>query len=92
MTDMIDTVIQTLQPAMEEYSDNGRFFHWMDYACELDDLAILNYKGDKQVFIDHINKRISDYPSGHAKNHACTDVASTVESLVPEYKGVFKYV
>lgn len=91
MNSTIDTIIEKLQPSMQEYADNAQFYHWMDYACELDDLALLNYADDKESFISHINKRMSGYPSAHALHHACCDVASTVESLVPEYRGLFVY-
>lgn len=93
MDDLIDTIIQKLQPAMEEYADNSQFFHWMDYACELDVIALENFKSDNtlETLPVYLNKRMKDYPSGHAINHACTDVASTVESLIPEYRGKFKY-
>lgn len=89
----VDDIIQALQPGMEEYSSNSQFFHWMDYACELDELALLNYRDDNDAFVLYINKVMLDYPSGHAKHHACTDVAITLESQLPnKYKGVFKYV
>lgn len=89
MSITVDDVIVALQPAMEEYSDNAEFFHWMDYACELDEIALVNHRGED--IVTYLNKRMDGYPSSHAKHHAATDVATTLESLIPQYKGLFKY-
>lgn len=89
MDKRIDNIIQVMQPGMEEYADNALFHHWMDYACELDDIALVNYRGEDVTA--YLNKRMAGYPSAHAKHHAATDIASTLESLIPEYKNVFKY-
>lgn len=91
MTKSVDAIIMAMMPDMADYADNSMFHHWMDYACELDEIALVNYRGEDVVA--YLNKRIEKYPSTHAINHACTDVASTLESVLPTtYKGVFKYV
>jgi len=87
----VDSIIQSLMPDMADYADNSLFYHWMDYACELDEITLVNYRDENLV--EYLNKRIEKYPSAHAVNHACTDLAITLESLLPNtYKGVFKYV
>lgn len=91
MSKSVDAIVMALMPDMADYADNSLFHHWMNYACELDEIALVNYRGEDLV--DYLNKRIEKYTSTHAVNHACTDVAITLESLLPNtYKGVFKYV
>lgn len=84
----------SFQPNMEEYADNGKFFYWMDYACEIDDICIANFEDDTgQKLIDHLNQVMYSKTSDKPEHHAAVDVASTLESLYPEYfKGVFVYV
>lgn len=86
---LIDTITIILQPNMEDYADNSKFFYWMDYAQELDDIALVNYNGNSVV--DYLNKMMAQELSLSPKHHACVDVASTLETLKPTYKGVFKY-
>lgn len=90
MSKLIDDVVVLMQPGMEEYADNSEFHHWLDYACELDEIALVNYR--EEDVTAYLNKRMKDYPSAHAVHHACCDVASTLESISPEHKGVFVYV
>lgn len=90
MSLVVDSIIQSLMPDMADYADNSQFLHWMDYACELDEIALVNYRGDD--LIGYLNKRMRDYTSNTPIHHACVDVASTLESSIPStFKGVFKY-
>lgn len=91
MSKSVDAIVMALMPDMVDYADNSLFHHWMDYACELDEIALVNYRGEDLV--EYLNKRIEKFTSTNPVNHACTDVAITLESLLPnEYKGEFKYV
>lgn len=87
---MIDNIIVALYPTPEEYMDNTRFNHLMDYACELDILVGINY-GEPTKLVEYINKRLDKYFSTAPEHEACCDVASTIESLVPNLKNAFKY-
>jgi hypothetical protein len=88
---MVDTfieVIESLYPTPEEYSDNGRFFYWMDYACELDMLLYRPEDGVNSYMLERLQKLKKDT----AEHDALTDVASTLEEVLPSvYKGVFVY-
>lgn len=53
--DKLLDIIDSLQPTTEEYADNERFFHCMDYACELDVLSILVYSDSAMA---HIKERL----------------------------------
>jgi hypothetical protein len=86
-----DLTIQELYPNMEEYADNSQFHYWMDYAVELDHLCGLNYDPSPTAMIEYINKQIATKLSLSPQHHACTDVATTLESLHSECKGVFRY-
>lgn len=86
---LIDTITVILQPNMEDYADNAKFFYWMDYAQELDDIALVNYNDNSVV--DYLNKMMASELSLSPKHHACVDVASTLENLKPTCKGAFKY-
>ena len=85
----VDSIVLALMPDMADYADNSMFHHWMDYACELDEIALVNYR--EEDVTAYLNKRMKDYPSAHAVHHACCDVASTLHSISPEHKGVFIY-
>lgn len=86
---LIDTIITTLQPGMQEYADDSQFLHWMDYACQLDEIEMVNYKGEDLVA--YLNGVMLKYSSNNPEHEAACDVASTIESLIPEYKSKFKY-
>lgn len=86
----IDQLTIMLQPNMEDYADNGKFFYWMDYAQELDDIALVNFNGNSVV--DYMNKVMEKELSTSPKHHACVDVASSLEEKLPaEFAGKFKY-
>lgn len=86
---LIDTIIDKLQPTPAEYMNDTDFMHRMEYACELDNLSGLNYINDG--FVEHINKVMASKSSNAPEHEACTDVASTIESLIPSYAGKFVY-
>lgn len=87
---MIYAIIQAMQPTFDEYADNSQFYWNMDYACELDILVLLNHKDEKQL-VDRLNKNIRELASTRPEHQACLDVATTIENLIPEFKGRFKY-
>lgn len=87
-----DLIIQELYPDFTEYNDNAQFHYWMEYAIELDTLCALNYDPSPQAMVDRINTVLRTKLELSPEHHACTDVASTLESLHSEIKGVFKYV
>jgi hypothetical protein len=86
----IDKIIESLQPSMAEYADNSNFHYWMDYACELDILTLMNFKDEDLV--TYINKRIKDKFDADPEHHACVDVAACIETHFAEYSGKFVYV
>ena len=91
MTDeqkLIDIIIQNLHPTPPEYMADDRFMHLMDYACELDELTMRNYEGNDLV--GRINKQLQ-LASTRPEHEAACDVASTMESLIPSYRGKFVY-
>jgi len=74
----------------DEYSDNSKFYHWMDYACELDDLLNQSVEGFNMG--SYINTRLAKLVKDTPQHNALTDVASTLEETLPtEYKGLFVY-
>lgn len=87
--DKILDAIESLYPTPDEYSDNDRFFYWMDYACELDSVRYNIGDPDQNSYI---NQRLQSFKKDSAEHDALTDVASTLEELYPtEYKGAFVY-
>lgn len=88
--DLVHTIIEALQPDFSDYADNAQFNHWMDYACELDEIQLVYYK-DETELVPYINKKIATLSSDRPQHHACIDVASTLESLSGAHKGVFVY-
>lgn len=88
----IAIIIDSLQPNMGEYADNAKFHYWMEYACKLDELTILGYQDDKSVIVEHMNTVLKEKLELTPEHHACVDVASTLESQMDEFKGVFTYV
>lgn len=85
----VDDITEAMQPDMADYADDAKFYYWMDYACELDEIALVAYRGDGVV--EYLNERMAKYTSDRPQHHACVDVATTMENLIPEHKGVFKY-
>lgn len=83
-------IIEGLYPDFREYADNAQFFYWMDYACELDVIRNVVYDDDKDV-VAYLNERMLKLSNVGAEHHAATDVASTLEESLPQFKGVFKY-
>lgn len=88
--DKVIDIIRSLEPDFSEYTDNGNFFYWMDYATELDDIENEVHINDDLV-VEYLNKRFKINAPRPAYD-ACVDVASTLEEALPEqFKGVFKY-
>lgn len=87
----IAMIIDNLQPNMEEYADNAKFYYWMDYACELDHLLVLGYQDDPQPLIQYVNKLMTTKLELSPEHHACVDVATSLEAQMNEFKGVFTY-
>lgn len=84
-------IIDSLYPDFTEYANDERFHYWMDYACELDEIAHVQWLNAINI-TDYINNHIRLYRAGSAKHDACVDVALNLEeSLSTIYKGVFKY-
>ncbi len=90
MNKVIDIIIESMQPRFDEMLDNSQFNWNVDYACELDDLSLLNYIGEDKL-VDRLNKKIRELAVTRAEHQACLDVATTIENLIPEFKGRFKY-
>lgn len=86
-------IIESLYPDFTEYADNKLFHHWMEYACELDEIMNVVYRmDDGNSLVAHLNQRMLQLRSTSAEYNACVDVASTFEEALPTlYKGVFKY-
>ena len=87
----IALTIDALQPKMEEYADNSTFHYWMSYACELDELMLLGYQDDTSKLVERLNTTMTTRFESNPEHHACVDVASTLESSVEGFKGVFTY-
>jgi hypothetical protein len=88
--DKILAIIDNLQPDFREYAeDDSKFDYWMDYACELDEIASVVCK-DEDV-VAYLNNQMDRLFSSTAEHHACTDVATTLEENFKQYEGVFKY-
>lgn len=85
---LIDIIIEKLQPTPAEYMANDTFMHLMDYALELDELTMRNY--EQNDLVDRINKQLQ-LASTRPEHEAACDVASTIESLIPSYRGKFMY-
>lgn len=88
--DLPHTIIETLQPDFSDYADNTQFYHWMDYACALDEIQLVYYK-DERDLVPYLNKKMSELSSSTPVHQACVDVASTLESLSEDHRGVFVY-
>jgi hypothetical protein len=86
----IDVLIDTLQPDFKEYADNEQFHYWMSYACELDEIRF-NNQGDTDALVEYLNKRMRDKLELHPEHHAAVDVATSIESMIPQFAGRFKY-
>lgn len=86
------SIIESLYPDFSEYEDNAQFFHWLDYACELDFILASAYDRTNESLIAYLNKRMLELRSSSAQHDACVDVASTLEeSVSTHFKGKFKY-
>lgn len=89
------SIIESLYPDFNEYANNERFFHWMDYACELDVLLATAYAEESDFgigLVEMLNSKIKGLRAGSAEHDACVDVASTLEESLPtHFKGKFKY-
>lgn len=68
-------IIDSLQPA-DEYNDNHMFYYWMDYACELDSLALEVYGDQGKAYCE---KRLQSLTDGSPEHHALTDVLLTTK-------------
>lgn len=68
-------IIKSLLPG-DEYNDDTMFFYWMDYACELDSLA-LEVHGDQGKA--YCEKRLQSLSDGSPEHHALTDVMLTIQ-------------
>lgn len=89
MTHKALTVIDALQPRMEDYADNAKFAYWMDYATALDRISAAVHEG--KDIISLLNDGMKGF-SLSASHHAATDVALTLESLFnSEFGGKFIY-
>ena len=90
MLDKILDVVESLYPTPDEYGDNGKFFYWMDYACELDDVMSRIHGGDD--WNSYVNQQLKKFVKDTAKYDAYVDVASSLEEVIPsKFKGVFVY-
>jgi len=67
-------IIDSLQPDPTDYDDNTRFYHWLEYACELDELSFAVYDGKGKEFV---TKRLTQLNEGSAQHDAITDVMLT---------------
>lgn len=72
--DKILDIIESLQPTGEDYDDNTRFYHWLEYACELDMLAYSVWDGKGA---DIVAKRLTQLSEGSPQHDAITDVMLT---------------
>jgi hypothetical protein len=86
------SIIESLYPDFSEYANNADFYHWMNYACELDVIIASAYDNTNEAITEYLNKRMLQVRSSSAEHDACVDVASTLEETLPEtFVGVFKY-
>jgi hypothetical protein len=69
-------IIDSLQPDGDDYHNNERFYHWLDYACELDELLFAVYDGKGKEFV---TKRLTQLTEGSAQHDAITDVMLTIQ-------------
>ena len=92
MNNTIQTIIEHLQPSFAEYADDSKFMHWMEYAVELDELSFCLSVNGAESLVDRLNSQMKSKTSNTPEHEACVDVASTVQSLLPnKFKGRFKY-
>lgn len=75
MKDNILNIIESLQPG-DEYNDNAMFYYWMDYACELDSLALEVYGDQGKAYCE---KRLQSLADGSPEHDALTDVMLTIQ-------------
>lgn len=92
MKSSIYRIVMALQPDMKDCADNANFQHWIDYGYTLDEvLYIVDLEGPESM-VKYINNVLKNKLSTSPEHHACTDVASTLESLyVDRFAGKFKY-
>jgi hypothetical protein len=83
-------MIEVLYPDPNDYSDNERFFYWMDYACELDEITNVAYIESERL-AEYLNMRMGKLKKDTPQHDAYVDTASNLEENVAEYKGVFVY-
>lgn len=68
-------IIESLQPG-DEYNDDTMFYYWMDYACELDSLALEVYGDQGKAYCE---KRLQSLTGGSPEHHALIDVMLTTK-------------
>ena len=92
MNNTIQTIIEHLQPSFAEYADDAKSMHWMDYACELDELSFCLSANGIDNLIERVNSQMKNKTSNTPEHEACVDVASTIQSLLPnDFSGKFIY-
>jgi len=83
---LLESVVKSLRPNFDDYMCDADY--WADYDAELDYLLQSESRED---LITYINKSMFCGFSQHPDHHACTDVASTLQSADSSYAGVFKF-
>lgn len=85
-------VLMALQPNNREWLSNADYSKWMSYAETLDEIGYVLDNGDTDAIISHINHILGTKLSSNPEHEACTDVATTLENLMPSvYAGKFNY-
>lgn len=86
----VHTVVEKLRPTFPEHVTNGQY--WSLYEDELNYLLYVFDAVGTSELIHEVNGVLAGYYRTTAAVDACVDVASTLESLLPEvYAGKFKY-
>lgn len=85
-------VLIALQPDGKEWLSHEDFSRWLFYAETLDELGYILDNGDSDALVSHINHVMGTKLSSNPQHEACTDVATTLENLIPAlYAGKFNY-
>lgn len=89
---IVGSVFRSLRPTFEDMVEDVMFDHWTDYGSHLDDLEWVYDEDGVLELIEVINDTLSSLLSTNPKHEAAYDVASTLESLIPDqFAGKFKY-
>lgn len=89
--EMVNNVVQCLQPDMREYADNEAMMRWIDYAVWLDEFLFIAAEEGCVELVEALNKVMRDELSTSVKHEVAVDIASTLQNLHSEFRGKFVF-